>query len=68
MKFQFTQKVRDSIATNILRASWSGAAMIAAVGYHLKTYWPLMGVLVWWILMQIIGNYILGLEDDIDSS
>ena len=68
LKFKFSEKVRDSIAHNILRASWAGAAIFSAVGYNLEAYWVVVAVIVWWGVFQIVGNYILGLVDDIDSS
>ena len=68
LRFKFSQKVRDSIASNIIKASWMGAAIISAVGYNLEVYWAVVAVFLWWVVLQAVGNYILGLVDDIDSS
>lgn len=67
LKFKFSQKVRDSIANNILKASWMGAVIISAVGYNLQAYWAVVAVFLWWVILQTVGNYILGLVDDNDN-
>lgn len=61
--FRFNKKVRESVATELKRVAWAGSAGFSALGWSTSSGTLVAGVVLWWLLAQVVAHFVLAVED-----
>ena len=64
MKMKFTQRVRDSFATEVKKVSTFGGIGLGLLGYSNNSPSILAGACLWWAVCQIGAHVLMSIQDE----